>query len=149
MDNYKKHVLRAGMIGSACTALLLAGCCDERCERDVVYAFNIPTEQAHCPANTVYVNVVTGEGIDLVGSGGHINLGGSGIVDRGGSGIVDRESQAVKQFCFESCISPSVPIDSNIYAVWTSSHEYIVAGNICAAPNPEPEADPEQEPADE
>jgi hypothetical protein len=123
----RKLMVLAGAFGT----LVLAGCCQycnlPEADRDIVYAFDIPTSQADCPAGTTFMDVSENTGSE--------DLGGSGIVDRGGSGIVDRNGQQVQQFCYEACPTGENTIGPDVYTDWNNSSNFIVAKSKCELPD--------------
>lgn len=112
-----RSVKKLVTLGLIFTAAGLAGCM-----KDIVLAWDIPSEQQHCVGGTIYTDAVPGSP-DLGG--------GSGIVDRnGGSGIVDRDGKFVSRYCRKPC-APTEKETGAPEIVIINDHEYVEAQRIC------------------
>lgn len=118
-----KTLITIGTIGAT---LLLAGCLhDDDCKcKDIMYDFDIPTDQADCPADTIFTQSVPGSS-DLDG--------GTGIIDRdGGTGIIDRDNNFITDYCYEECKAGETPTGPTIVK-WNDSKNsnVVVADRKC------------------
>lgn len=93
---------------------------------DVVYAFNIPTRQADCPANTTLNELEPDDVVDP-------QSGGGGVVERsGGGGVVDRQDNFIAAWCQPNCpTGQSADESANPTMEWNYDSDFLVASKPC------------------